>query len=174
MIQGTAAVKGGGYPKEWFVDSHDELNEYICPFCMNISRDAQQCKNSHLFCCNCATEAQRKRVKCCPTCTTGSFTLANVQNNIFARKLIEKFNVRCVCFSSNNAGCGWIGPLKDRHIREELCPELFVAESQEVIMFVSPFIFNSFLLFVRLFRFTLSTLIKFVVFNFSSFRTAKQ
>jgi hypothetical protein len=113
-----------GYPIDWFVDSHDQLANYICPFCMDICRDAQQCKNGHLFCCYCVTKAHLKSLKCCPSCRTGKLTSEHVHNNSFARKDILQFKVRCVCYSPHNAGCGWIGTLSRRQDRDKVCPVL--------------------------------------------------
>src|SRR4051812_16850316 len=110
-----------GYPREWFVDSDEILQDVFCSICMGICRDPQQCINGHLFCKDCVLKAYQKNGRSCPQCRVGKLTSEHLSNNLFAKKAIDKLRVRCVCHTVDVEGCGWIGALIQRQERFQEC-----------------------------------------------------
>ena len=80
--------------------NEDNLDELICPICLNILRDPKCCSsndNSHSFCKICI-EKYMEKSKNCPSCRQNF----EYKNNDKINKLLYKLNFKCIY---NDKGC---------------------------------------------------------------------
>jgi hypothetical protein len=116
---------GEGYPVEFFESiSKPEKIAYECGICLQIARDAVECKHHHLFCQLCikkwfSTSSASKK-NSCPVCQNASEFPASKNVNL---KIACK-TVHCPC-------CSWKGYAEDltRHYRVCSLPSLKRAAS---------------------------------------------
>ncbi len=106
-----------GFPIDWFVDFPED---FICGFCSNVLNDPLQCKNGHMFCKSCVTNACITS-NSCPTCHI-AIVLEGLGNNKLAEKQISKLTTNCPCKSDLSRGynqqCTWTGVLNERLVRD--------------------------------------------------------
>ncbi len=82
----------GGYDARIFVVK--PADGYVCPLCLNIINDPQQCKNGHGFCNTCIRKAIATR-KECPVCKV-YLTADLLGRSLFAHNGIHSISTFCI------------------------------------------------------------------------------
>lgn len=81
----------GGYPLSVFIVPPSE--DLLCPICLNVLKDPNQCKNGHCFCLSCISSALKDSAKC-PTCLIPLIS-DQLSHNLLIKNQIDKLIVKC-------------------------------------------------------------------------------
>lgn len=99
-----------GIPTGLFL--HKPSDSFTCSICLEILNDPVQCKEGHVYCRCCITEAL-SRSRRCPECR-GDLTLETLGNNLLIKGLINDLQVKCKTNMDQRENvCDWTGKLEN-------------------------------------------------------------
>ncbi|XP_046841945.1 E3 ubiquitin-protein ligase NRDP1-like [Xenia sp. Carnegie-2017] len=92
-------------------------DNFYCPICLNVIKDARMCHNEHIFCRKCIEEHLRVNAQRCPQCQE-RLTVSKLLPARFVNNLISKFKISC---DHANRGCPEFVNVEDLERHVENC-----------------------------------------------------